>query len=97
MRLLGEKTGIFAEPAAAASLAGLRAALKRGWVREDQTIVLLVTGNGLKDVGSALRTVTMPNPIAPTLEAVEKALLDQTETRSSSKPTLGRLESVQRP
>lgn len=96
MRLLGEKTGIFAEPAAAASLAGLQAALKRGWVGEDQTVVLLVTGNGLKDVSSALRTVTMPNPIAPTLEAVENALLDQTETKSGSKPTLGPSESVQR-
>jgi threonine synthase len=82
MRLLGEKTGIFAEPAAAASLAGLQAALNCGWVGEDQIVVLLVTGNGLKDVGSALKTVTMPNSIPPTLEAVEKALQDQTGIRS---------------
>ena len=65
---LARLTGLFAEPAAAASLAGLRAvqgtavpdAAVRGGgapypLEPDSVVVLLVTGNGLKDVDAAAR------------------------------------------
>ena len=47
--LLGKLTGVFAEPAGAAGLAGLRKAVDRGIIGEDQTVACLVTGSGLKD------------------------------------------------
>ena len=62
--------GVFAEPAAAASLAGLHAALEQGLVDATERIVLLVTGTGLKDVPAAARSVARPDPVAPTIEAV---------------------------
>jgi threonine synthase len=65
--------GVFAEPAGAAPLAGLRRALAAGAVDGSGTIVLLVTGSGLKDVDAALRAVEMPEPIPPTLDAVRRA------------------------
>ncbi|MCK5378579.1 MAG: threonine synthase [Acidobacteria bacterium] len=64
---LARLTGVFAEPAAAASLAGLEAALKAGLVDLDERVVLLVTGTGLKDRDAAARAVTMPSPIRPEL------------------------------
>jgi threonine synthase len=71
---LAGATGVFAEPAGAAPLAGLQKALKIGLVRSDERVVLLVTGSGLKDIPSALRATTHPKRIEPQLDAVEKAL-----------------------
>jgi threonine synthase len=67
---LGRSTGLFAEPAAAAAIAGVAQAARRGLVQRGETVVALVTGTGLKDVAAAGRAVTMPEPIAPTLEAL---------------------------
>ena len=67
---LASRAGVFAEPAAAASLAGLRAGLKAGLVDGAESVVLLVTGSGLKDVPAAARAIQRPEPVEPTLEAV---------------------------
>jgi threonine synthase len=71
---LARHTGVFAEPAAAAALPGLRAALEAGLVERDERIVLLITGNGLKDVPAATRAVPEPEPVEPRLEAVAARL-----------------------
>ena len=71
---LASRTGVFAEPAAAACLAGLRAALKAGLVDAAESVVLLVTGSGLKDVPAAARAIRRPEPVEPTLEAVRARL-----------------------
>ncbi len=49
VRTLGKEEGVFAEPAAAASLAGLEKALREGIIGKDEHVVLVSTGNGLKD------------------------------------------------
>ena len=67
---LARLAAVFAEPAAAAALAGLEAALAEGLVSRDERVVLLVTGTGLKDVPSAARRVRVPDPVPPALEAV---------------------------
>jgi threonine synthase len=69
---LGRLTGVFAEPAAAASLAGLKRVLARGDLAPAATIVLLVTGSGLKDAEAALRAIAPPEPIPPVLDAVRR-------------------------
>jgi threonine synthase len=71
---LAAATAVFAEPAAAIALAGLEIALAEGLVSRGERVVLLVTGTGLKDVPAAARRVRVPNPVAPTLEAVETFL-----------------------
>lgn len=53
-RLLARKEGILAEPASAASVAGLIKAIKEDKVKENSTIVCVLTGNGLKDPDSAM-------------------------------------------
>ncbi len=71
---LASLTGVFAEPAAAAVLAGLEAALAEGLVGRDERVVLMVTGTGLKDVAAARRAIRLPDPVAPTLDAVAEYL-----------------------
>jgi threonine synthase len=67
---LARLTGIFAEPAAAAALAGLEVAVEQGMVDRDERAVLVITGTGLKDVEAAARAVKLPEAIAPSLEAL---------------------------
>jgi threonine synthase len=71
---LGRLTGVFAEPAAAAALAGLDAALEDGLVDRDERVVLMITGTGLKDVAAARRSFEIPEPASPDLEAVARRL-----------------------
>jgi len=68
---LARLTGVFAEPAAAAALAGLETALAEGLIGRDERVVLMITGSGLKDVVTAARAVQTPEPITPTVDAVE--------------------------
>jgi threonine synthase len=51
MALLAETTGVFGETAAGVTLGALREAVRRGAVGEDDRVVLLVTGDGLKTPG----------------------------------------------
>ena len=67
---LAQHTGVFAEPAGAAVLSGLRSAFQSGLVDREERIVLLVTGTGLKDVSRASKAVAEPSPIMPNMEAV---------------------------
>ena len=52
---LARGSGVFAEPAGAAAYAGLVKAVEEGLVDPDERIVVLATGNGLKDIASARR------------------------------------------
>ena len=65
MRYTGRLTGIFAEPAAATAVAGLKRAVAEGLVGRRASVVALITGNGLKDVQSARSAVAQPFEIAP--------------------------------
>jgi threonine synthase len=71
--VLARLSGVFAEPAAAATVAGVRAALDEEHVRPQDRVVLIVTGNGLKDIRSAMRVAGSGYPIAPDIDEVEKA------------------------
>lgn len=55
MRTLARETGVFAEPSAAAAFAGLEKAVREGQVDAAETVVVMSTGNGLKDIPSAVR------------------------------------------
>ena len=73
--VLARLSGVFAEPAGAAVYAGVRAALSEGLVAPSERVVLLVTGNGLKDIKSAMRVAGAGYPVAPDMGEVEKARL----------------------
>jgi len=54
-RLLANHEGIFAEPASAASVAGLRKARKSHLVKANDRVVCIITGHGLKDQEAVAR------------------------------------------
>jgi threonine synthase len=67
--------GIFVEPASAASIAGLRKLARAGFFCEPATIVVTLTGHGLKDPSTAVTQANLtPSPIPATRSAVLKAL-----------------------
>ena len=68
--LTGRLTGVFAEPAAAASVAGIAEARRRGVLSEKSNVVAVITGNGLKDVAGALRAVGKPHVVPPELKRI---------------------------
>ncbi len=73
---LARATGVFAEPAGAAAYAGLVAAVDQQLVSVDEKIVVLNTGNGLKDVAGAMAALdlvhTKPFQIEPDFAALEQ-------------------------
>jgi threonine synthase len=77
MRYTGRLTGIFAEPAAATAVAGLRRALEEKIVSRRTSAVALITGNGLKDVQAAKTAVGAPFEIAPDGAGLDEILTRQ--------------------
>jgi threonine synthase len=71
---LARLTGVFAEPAASAVFAGAQRAVQSGVIHSDERVVLLVTGNGLKDVKRAQTAVSGGLRVKPDLESVQQAL-----------------------
>ena len=68
------QVGIFAEPAAATAYAGLTKAVEQSIVTEEDPILVLSTGSGLKDVQAAMQAVSPAPIIEPTLDAVKEVL-----------------------
>ena len=66
--------GVFCEPASAASLAGLRAAVKEGVIDPQTRCVCVLTGNGLKDPDSATRAGMQIEEIPADFQSLETAL-----------------------
>jgi threonine synthase len=54
MKACGSLAGIFAEPAAAAAVAGAKRAVLDGTIESDADVLAVVTGNGLKDIKTAM-------------------------------------------
>ena len=70
VRLTGRLSGIFAEPAAAAAVAGVAAARRAGIIAADASVAVVISGNGLKDLAGALSAVGEPFSVPPDLGAV---------------------------
>jgi threonine synthase len=70
-RLLAEKAGVFAEPAAAATAAALSKLRDSGTLGPRDQVVLLVTGHGLKDIDAAMKCIKVPRAIDPTADALD--------------------------
>jgi threonine synthase len=70
---LARSCGVFAEPAGAAAFAGFRKA-SRGGAFAGERVAIVVTGNGLKDVQSARKSVGDPLVVSPSLEELTNIL-----------------------
>lgn len=74
-QLLARKEGIFAEPASAASVAGILQLAKRGFFKPGDDIVCILTGHGLKDPDNAIKLGNQPISIPAKIDAVESVIL----------------------
>ena len=74
IKYLGTREGIFAEPAGSTAFAGMVKALEEGKISRKEKVVVLVTGNGLKDVESAKKAGGEVLVINPNLKAVKEAM-----------------------
>jgi len=69
---MSELTGVFPEPAAAASWAAVKRMVDSNAIDADEFVVCLVSGSGLKDIGSAQRAVGHPLVIDASIDAVRE-------------------------
>lgn len=72
--LLAKKEGIFAEPASAASIAGVIKKYKEGFFKEGESVVCVLTGNGLKDPDTAVKLGGEIKTIEANLKTLEEVL-----------------------
>ena len=73
--LLARKAGVFGEPAGVAGVAGIRRAVAAGIIGRNESAVLIITGNGLKDIQSAIRAAGRPIAMQPEIEEVRETVL----------------------
>lgn len=73
-RRLASEEGIFCEPASAACVAGMLKKAAAGKDYAGQTIVCVITGNGLKDPETALQTEPPIHHVPADLDAIEREM-----------------------
>jgi threonine synthase len=73
-RMTARLGGVFGEPAGVAGVAGLRRAVAEGVIERGETALVVITGNGLKDIQTARLAAGEEMRIEPQLDAVRAAL-----------------------
>lgn len=81
LQLLARKEGVFAEPAAAAALAGVIADLQAGRLKPGARVACVLTGSGLKDIDAAESVTAGPSTVA--LDDLNSAIASWADARSS--------------
>jgi threonine synthase len=75
-KILAARAGIFVEPAAAAALAGLLKLKNEKYLGNEENMVVLLTGHGLKDVERVINNIkTDIDIIKPDIDAITKKLI----------------------
>ena len=69
-KLLGRTCGVFGEPAGVTGAAGVKKLCEAGVIGKNDTVVSVVTGNGLKDVANAIKACGEPIAIPGTMDAL---------------------------
>lgn len=74
MKILGNTCGVFGEPAGVTGLAGIIKAKGEGFISKRSQVATIITGNGLKDIASALKTAGKPYLIPPDSSCLRKTI-----------------------
>src|SRR6056297_1070636 len=77
IKLLGSTTGIFGEPAGVAGLAGIKNAVKEGIIDKDESVAVVITGNGLKDIDNARKATGELIEIDADIDKVAKIFVEK--------------------
>jgi threonine synthase len=73
--MLASREGIFAEPASASVIAGLKVLLNRGIIASDDNVVCVITGTGLKEIHVLGTMYRVPRPVEPTRDGIASVAL----------------------
>ncbi len=74
MRVTARLGGVFGEPAGVTGVAALKRALTEGTIKREESALVVITGNGLKDIDSARRAAGTVIDIEPKSDLLEKSL-----------------------
>ncbi len=74
IKLLAETEGIFTETAGGVTIAAAKKLLETGRISKNETLVLCVTGNGLKTTEAVANSLPKPFSIKPNMESFENLL-----------------------
>lgn len=73
-KFVASMEGVFVEPASAASIAGLIKYVREGRIEKGATVTCVLTGHGLKDPDTAVKSASPPIVISPSLEELANYL-----------------------
>jgi threonine synthase len=76
MRTTACKGGVFGEPAGVAGVAGLKKAIENGVINRSESVLCVITGNGLKDIQSARKAAGKEIEVKPSLADLTAVLSD---------------------
>ena len=76
-QLLGRTCGVFGEPAGVTGTAGVKKLCEQGVIGKDDTVVSVVTGNGLKDVANAIKAAGEPISIPSDMDRLLAAFAEK--------------------
>ena len=76
-QLLGRTCGVFGEPAGVTGAAGVKKLCEQGVIGKDDTVVSVVTGNGLKDVANAIKAAGEPISIPSDMDRLLAAFAEK--------------------
>ncbi len=74
IKLLAETEGVFAETAGGVTVSAAKKLVDAGKIPKDETLVICITGNGLKTTEAVVDHLKRPTPIKPNIDSFEKLL-----------------------
>lgn len=74
IKLLAETEGVFAETAGGVTVSAAKKLIDAGKIPKDETLVICITGNGLKTTEAVIDHLKRPTPIKPNIDSFEELL-----------------------
>ena len=72
IKLLAETEGVFAETAGGVTISAAKKLIESGRIPKNETLVICITGNGLKTTEAVVDHLDRPGPIKPNIESFEE-------------------------
>lgn len=85
IKLLAQTEGIFTETAGGVTVACAWKLIEKGVIPKDESIVITITGNGLKTQEAIQEVVGQPALIEPTLDSFEEQVIEKQKASSAAK------------
>jgi threonine synthase len=74
---LARETSVFGEPSGVTPFAALQKAVSQNMIKDDERIVIVMSGNGLKDINAAMKAGGEPLTISPDMKELEKSVTNR--------------------